>query len=248
MRLRIIQKCFLGIFGLLIGHAGIVQGESFKVIKYTYDLPPYYFRVQQSSGIVEDLFAAIGKITKDEFQYRYLPPARAQMMFEENEMDIEPVINPEWRQHSKVPGVYTIPFAEVIDIVLFRPRKRISIRSPTDLEGEIVGTVRGFVYPKFTEVFAKGIVKRRDNLNVDLLLKQLATKRFDQIFIAKITALYWMKEIPAYRNFEVGDEIGRVEVMLRLHPSKAYALERFNKAIKNLKELGEIERIYAKYR
>ena len=38
------------------------------------------------------------------------------------------------------------------------------------------------------------------------------------------------------------------EVMLRLHPTRASALDRFNKAIEALRESGEIERIYARYR
>jgi len=78
-------------------------------------------------------------------------------------------------------------------------------------------------------------------------LKFLVAGRVDQIFINKSVAQYWILKNESYRNYVIGDVIGDVDVMMRVHPSKKQEIERLNKAIKNLSTSGEIEKIFGKY-
>ena len=68
------------------------------------------------------------------------------------------------------------------------------------------------------------------------------------MFIRKEIAQYWIKVKPEYKNFEIGEIISSDEIMIRVHPSKTNVLERLNKAIKQLKQSGQIERIYTNYK
>ena len=50
------------------------------------------------------------------------------------------------------------------------------------------------------------------------------------------------------KNFPEFIRVGSVEIMIRVHPSKAHLLERFSKGNEHLKQSGRIERIFARYR
>ncbi len=227
----------------------IIQAETFRVIIYEPGYPPYAFSEDSSeTGVAKDVLLAIGKITGDKFEYEYVSVARGLVYFEENKVDIEPRINPIWRKNSSVPGVYTIPYSKSINILLFRPGKRISVKTANDLVGKEVGGIRGFVYPMLADAFSKGKIIREDSVALIHLLRKLEVGRIDQVIITKIYAQYWMKKNPNFRNFEIGDEISSLDVMLRLHPNKKHALKRFNIAIKQMIESGELEKIHARYR
>ncbi len=226
----------------------LIQAETFRVIIYEPGYPPYAFSEDSSeTGIAKDVLLAIGKITGDKFEYEYVSVARGLVYFEENKVDIEPRINPAWRKDSRVPGIYTNPYSKTINILLFRPGKRISVKTSDDLIGKTVGGIRGFVYPMLTEAFSKGEIIREDSVALIHLLRKLEMGRVDQVIITKIYAQYWMKKNPNYRNFEIGDEISNLDVMLRLHPNKKHALKRFNIAIRQMIESGELEKIHARY-
>ncbi len=108
--------------------------------------------------------------------------------------------------------------------------------------------MRGYFYPGYMDAFARGEIIRELGDDEENLLKRLLKGRYKQVFIRKEVAQYLMKKNSIYQNFQIGNIIGSVEIMIRIHPSKAHVLERFNKAIKQLKQLGQIERIYAQYR
>ncbi|MDM8536574.1 transporter substrate-binding domain-containing protein [Desulfobacterales bacterium HSG17] len=219
------------------------------MISYEPSFPPYYFtKNDPRPGIHGEVFSAVSRITKDKFVFEYVPTARALVWFEENKLDIEPGINPAWRQSSKVPGIYTIPYAKSVEVVLFRPGKQVRVKRSSDLKGKTVGLIRGYIYPTFTKAFANREIIRKDSVTEIHLLRKLEVGRIDQVFINKVTAQYWMKKTPAYKNLEIGDEISSLDVMLRLHPNKKGVLDRLNKALKHLVESGEIDRIYARYR
>ncbi len=226
-----------------------VFGETLIVAVAEKGKPPLTFPQHASeTGIYLDILAAIGSITGDTFVFDYYPPKRIMYTFEAGKADIEMGINPAWRQSSRVPGNYTIPFAKAEDIVLFSIGQKVSVNAADDLTGRAVGTMRGYYYPGYMDAFAKGEIKREEGNDEENLLKRLLKGRYKQVFIRKEIAEYWMKLNPRYQNFEIGDVIGSAEIMIRVHPSKAHVLERFNKAIQQLKQSGQIERIYVQYR
>ncbi|WP_158304963.1 substrate-binding periplasmic protein [Hahella chejuensis] len=219
------------------------------MLAHNTEFPPYFFYQDGvATGFYQDFFDALSRITGDTFITQAHPMARGLMMFDENLVDIESGVNPAWRAGEKTLGLYTIPYAQSVDILLFARGKSLPVDAPSDLIGKRIGVVRGYQYPTFTKLFQSGAIERYDANGESQLLTMLLAGRLDQVIINKDLALYRMRENPAYRDLEPGFEVGGVDVMLRIHPNKAAALGRLNAAIKELIDSGEIEGIWDKYR
>ncbi len=226
----------------------LLSAEKFRVTFYSPSLPPYYFSEDDPrTGIFKDILSEIGKITDDKFEFLYLPAARAILMFERGEVDLEIGVNPQWRSESNVSGVYTIPYTYCTDSVIFAKGKRIDVNRPEDLIGQRIGVVRGYVYPKFTELFESGEIQVEPSKNEKGLLDMLHYKRFDQILMNKVVAQYLIKTEIQYKDFEIGDDVDHIEVMMRLHPEKSQRISQLNSAITKLKSTGKIAEIYSRY-
>jgi len=240
----VIFKCLL-----LLSVCRFSFAETFVVALYESGSPPLFFEKGSSkTGIYKDILTLIGSITGDQFEYKYYPARRAMKLFESAGYDIEPGINPAWREAAEIQGLYTVPFAEANDVIVFRKNEAKKSPKPKDLAGERVGTINGFVYPAFSSAFSSGLVFREDTRTEFQLMAMLSRKRLNQILIRKDTAEYRIRTNPQFSNLEVGPVIGFVPIMFRFHPDKTGAIERFNKVIKRLIDRSEIEQIYNRYR
>lgn len=238
-------KTLLGLFFIFINQA---LANNYTVISYAPANEPYQFaQSHQERGIFFDILQEVGKITGDTFEIKYFPVARALEMFNAGLVDIEPGINPVWRKNAKVPGLYSIAFGKSEEVIVFVPGKRFAVNKPEDLFGKKVGVVRGYQYPKYDPYFESGQIIRINNVSEELLLKQLKAYRVEQIFIGLPTILYKQKLHEEFRELEVGDVISSLDVMMRVHPSKAELLPRLNRAIQTLIETGRMAQIYAHY-
>jgi len=235
-------RCFVGLLFLI---PGTIRAE---VLEAGFSNFHPFMISESNSGIYHNILLSIANITGDTFNITYFPTSRGLREFEKGTIDVVIGENPVWRKGSEVPGVYTIAFAEQVDVILFRPGKRIPVTSAKSLQGRTVGAVRGYYYPGYMADFLNDSITRVDLRDEHNLLKFLDGGRVDQIFINKAVAQYWMHKKPSYRNYEIGNDIGRADIMIRVHPSKMRILERTNKAIKQLVLSGEIDKIYQQYR
>ncbi|OZG74342.1 hypothetical protein BTA51_04840 [Hahella sp. CCB-MM4] len=245
---RFLKTIVFLLAGILTSRS-LVYAEEFRVLGHLKDLPPYFFTQGDAlTGFYKDFFEAISEITGDRFIFHQHPITRGLVLFEQNQVDIEPGVNPVWRIGQKTHGLYSIPYAKSIDIVLFGSGKSFPVAKPFDLRGKRIGVVRGYQYPGFTELFLSGEIERYDLTGESQLLEMLVLGRLDQVIINKDMALYRMQQDPAYQKLEVGYQVSSVNVMLRIHPNKKEALPRLNAAIKQLIDHGRIEQIWNKYR
>ncbi|MFP6848120.1 MAG: transporter substrate-binding domain-containing protein [Pseudomonas sp.] len=221
-----------------------VYAASFDVGFYNY--PPMMIE-QGRTGIYQDIFDELGKLTGDTFNVQYYPYPRIGLLFNGGQLDIEPGVYPGWMRDQPTPGVFSVPFGKIIDVMVFAPGKAFPVAGPDDLRGKSVGLVRGYAYPDLQALIEVGRIDRRNGLNEAQLLEMLAKSRFDQIVINKAIAQYSLAKEPEYRAFEMGDAISSFDVSMRVHPRHEAWLEKLDAAILELKQRGEIERIYASY-
>jgi polar amino acid transport system substrate-binding protein len=237
------------LLSLLLGQSLPTSGETFTALAYLPGNPPYnIIQGQNVTGISKDLCEAIGRLTGDKFKFIAMPIARGLQEFDEGRIDIEPGVNPNWRDHLKIKGEYSIPYADSITVIAFTPGRRKPVLEPSDLFGDIVGMTRGFSFPRYDKAISAGLITRMDNLSQSLLIEQLYLGRLQQIFINRTTLEYFQKQRPEMNSLELGDETDRQELMMRVHPNKVHLLPRMNAALKFMLENGEIDRIYAKYK
>ncbi|ATQ78562.1 hypothetical protein CR152_31630 [Massilia violaceinigra] len=220
------------------------RSETFKVGFYNY--PPMMIESGRT-GIYQELLDELGKITGHRFQIEYFPYARLAKRFDLGQVDVEPGVFPGWVKQQKVPGVFSVPFGKVIDILVFGPGKHFKVNTPNDLTGRTIGLVRGYSYPELRELFDSGAVHRSDAVSETQLMAMLAAGRMDQILINKAVAQYSILQTPKYSEFVVGDVLGSYDVSIRVHPSKKALLPKLDEAILIMKRSGAITRIYGKY-
>lgn len=235
---------------LLAGFLGAsLAAEPLRVVSYQGGHPPFMFpEGDATSGIYRDIFDRITERTGVEFETVHLPFPRAQKMFDAGQIHVEPGINPVWRGDAEVPGLFSRPFADSVDILLFRPGTRRDVEVAADLAGQAVGTIQGYVYPLFTEAFENGSVVRDDAIEERGVLEKLVAGRYDVAILNDAIARFWRKRHPEFEDFEIGDVVGQAEIMFRVHPSRAEELAKIDAALEEMIAAGEIEAIYAKYR
>lgn len=211
--------------------------------------PPYViFEKRDTRGVFIDVFAGIEQRTDLKFEFVYMPIARALHEFDAGNIDIEPGVNPDWRRHMKVLGEYSVAYAVSEEVVVFSPGNFKEVNGPSDLLDEIVGIVRGFLYPDYDAAFSSEMIIRINNVSQTNLLQQLLKDRFKQVFVGLNTILYFQKEMPEYRHLKIGNVVDKRDVMMRVHPNKQSILPAMNAALLQMISEGEIERIYARYR
>ena len=223
----------------------MAQGETFRV--GFYNAPPLMIQAQ-NSGIYHDILTAISNRTNHHFEISYFPITRLQRLFELEKLDLEPGINPLWRKSSKEPGLYSIPFATLDQVLLFRPGQQIEVSGPEDLKGRRIGAIRGYIYPGFMEGFKQGTYQRLDVTDEPQLLSLLEKGRVNQVFIDRVVLDYWKKFKPEARTYEVSPTLAGLEIMMRIHPSHAAHLAGMNKALSGLIKEGVIEEIFLRYK
>lgn len=211
-----------------------------------YDYPPMMIEAERS-GIYQDIFDELGKLTGDTFNVQYYPYPRIGLLFDNAQLDIEPGVYPGWMKGQAVPGVFSIPFGKVVDVLVFAPGKAFPVRTPDDLRGKSIGLVRGYAYPDLRELIESGKIDRRNGLNEAQLLEMLAKLRFDQVIVNKAIAQYNLIKVPEFRYLEIGDVMSEFDVSMRVHPQQEAWLPKLDAAIQKLKQDGVIEKIYAKY-
>jgi polar amino acid transport system substrate-binding protein len=237
-------KVFVAILLWFAGVSSHVLAATFEV--GFYDYPPMMIEADKS-GVYQDIFDELAKLMGDEFNISYYPYPRIGLLFNNGRLDIEPGVFPGWVQGQAMPGLFSVSFGKVVDVLVFNPGRRFSVKSPADLRGKSVGLVRGYAYPDLKELIESGQLERRNGLNEAQLLAMLAASRFDQVIINKAVAQYNILQVPKYRYFEVGDVMSSYDVSMRVSPKQAAWLPKLNAAILKLKETGVIDRIYAAY-
>ena len=211
-----------------------------------YNYPPMMIE-QGRSGIYQDIFDELGKLTGDTFNVQYYPYPRLGLLFNGGQLDIEPGVYPGWVQGQSTPGVFSVPFGKVVDVMVFAPGKAFPVARPEDLRGKSVGLVRGYAYPDLRELIDEGQLDRRNALNEAQLLEMLAKSRFDQIVVNKAIAQYSLAKTPEYRGLEIGDVMSAFDISMRVQPRHEAWVSKLDAAILTLKQRGVIDAIYAKY-
>lgn len=217
---------------------------TFKVGFYNY--PPMMIE-QGRAGIYQDILDELGKLTGDTFNVQYYPYPRIGLLFNGGQLDIEPGVYPGWVQDQPIPGIFSLPFGKIVDVIVFASGRSFPVTGPEDLRGKSVGLVRGYSYPDLRALIEAGQIERRNALNEAQLLDMLAKSRFDQAVVNKAIAQYSLATVAEYKRLEIGNVMNSFDVSMRVHPRHEAWLDRLNAAILELKRQGVIEAIYAKY-
>jgi len=200
-------------------------------------------------GITPDILSELAKRTGLTIDIQWLPHKRVMAAFKKGTIDMEPTVNPAWRESSSEPSVYTQPFFVTRDIILVNKASGIRGTSVEDFYGLKVGCGLGYYYPEgFQEAFNRKDILREDNPVSETNLKKLALLRLDGIIVDKIQARYILKKAhlnPA--DFATAYAFNPSELSMRLRYSHRDLLPALNTALGGMQADGTIDRIVKRY-
>ncbi len=236
---------------LLAVFAGLpATGAELRIAYGDTGFAPFSFREGEAKlGIYDRLIKAIAAETGDSFRIAYLPQNRKYRAFEEGRIDIEPGVNPEWRERWKDVSVYSEPFMEVED-VLISQQDVPPFRAPEELIGKSLGTQTGYSYPELEAFFKDGRIRRDDAADEQTMIAKLAKKRIDAGVLWRTIAEWHLRNDPQGARFSIGGSINAKSVHFRFRavPELKEALDRFNRALVEFKANGRMKAIFDEYR
>lgn len=148
---------------------------------------PYVFEESLQKGLLFDIITFVSSETSIPIQIIYKPPARIRRKFTHGEIDAEVGINPIWRSDEPNISLYTIPFVNNVDSLIYRKNEHKDIFNSANSTIRI-GTINSWIYPQLDHLFSSGKLKRYDYNNTFLQLNNLVNKRLDVVIANQLGA------------------------------------------------------------
>jgi len=203
----------------------------------------------QLIGITPAILHELEKRTGIKMDVQWMPHKRVMRAFEKGMIDMEPTVNPAWREASRVISVYTSPFYTTMDIILVPKERSIQGDAVQDFYGMTLGCGLGYYYPEgFQEAFENGDIQREDNPVSEKNLIKLSLNRIDGIIVDKIQARYTMKKLgidPS--DFSTAYAFKPSELCMRIHLNREDLLPVLNFALGGMQADGTIDRFVSRY-
>ena len=205
--------------------------------------PPYFWQNTsgQFEGIYIDLLTQISQKTGITFRYRDLPQPRIRLYMKYGELDLEPGIDPSWRQEKgeAESSIYSDVFLESPEILVFRPHLNIEKTGDNIALSHLVNCkVAGF----------NTIFKAASDLQTHTekqILHLLQRGRCDYVMIPKLVFNYWL--LDHTHDLTSSHNISIYQLRFRLTKAHQHEVSLINGAIQQLKTTGEIDKILHHY-
>lgn len=210
--------------------------------------PPYsFYRDKTHKGIMVEVLENLIADEDLELKISFLPELRASRELEHCNVDAKPKAM-EWIEHPKK-YLWSDPVVISQDIVV--TRKGNTFTTKDQLNGKIIGTVRGYSYPTLEKKFSDHIMLRADASSTLKMLEMLAKGHTD----AAITNLHVFKWYLKNQS-ELATNLISTKVIIDQAPYRfqfctssewTKLMPIINKNIAKLKNSGELDQILKRY-
>ena len=230
----------------------IAQTKTFVISYGANDAPPYAITDNHklTSGIIKDLFDQLAQQLNITIEYVQTPRKRAELYLNNGRIDAIAVSNPKWLANSDSYQWSEPLFAEQ-DWLVTLTKKKKKITAIEQMKGMIIGTTRGYVYPKLSNYFTKNTIIRSDAKNLQANFKRLQLERLDGFIDADILINYYFQQHYSktqQREFSIEKvNISQHYVHTAISANSPVSASQFNHALSQLKQQGIIDTILKKY-
>ncbi len=199
-----------------------------------------------TAGILYDLQIRLAQKVGRRAELLVMPRLRVQQMLVRGEIDVRCYVNPAWLQESHYQYIWSVPFMVQRDLLVQRPQEQPP--TPAQAQGELVGTVLGFIYPSLEPQFTSGHLRRDDARTQELALEKLEANRY-RYAVSNDLALQWFnRRQPAERKLQTVRELSADLVACIVRDDPDVPTMRLLRALVQMSNDGEFESILAKYR
>ncbi len=206
---------------------------------------PYFFaKDDPRTGLYKDILLAVSRFTGVEFIFDYFPQARLRKMMVSGSLDVEMGTDPLWRQAANEieQSVYSEPFMSSSEswVVALDNKDRMNA----------LITMPGIARPCL--VLGFNVEKNMKNANANVkgnsdqhLLNMIAKKRCDIALIPNVILEYY--QISEDNRFVLASAKNVYQLSIRLGKKYQSVLSEINKALRQMKQSGELQQLMDKY-
>lgn len=199
-----------------------------------------------TAGILYDLQMRLAQKVGRRAELMVMPRLRVQQMLVRGEIDVRCYVNPAWLHESHHQYIWSVPFMIQRDVLVRRAHDQTP--PPAQAQGELVGTVLGFIYPSLEPLFASGHLRRDDARTQELTLEKLEANRY-RYAVSNDLALQWFnRHQPPARRLQIERELSADQVACIVRDDPQVPTMKLLRALVQMSNDGEFEAILAKYR
>lgn len=149
------------------------EAKSLRAIISETNTPPFIIQNDSAgkAGLVIDVTTEVAKQLQWDIEFITIPRARAEQWMQTDKADIWCFTSPSW-VNQPWNMVWSDPLYKTVDL-LIRNAASAPFKQMRDLEQTIVGTSRGFHYPKMKQLFLNGHAIRDDAVSLKENLQRL---------------------------------------------------------------------------
>jgi ABC-type amino acid transport substrate-binding protein len=214
-----------------------------------HDAAPYAIEKSEKlhSGIIKDIAIELSSELDIDITFFKTSRKRAERYLESDTIHLFLISSPAWFKNSDKLQWSTSVFIEK-DIMVIRADNTKSYQEIIDLKGMIIGTIRGYSYPKLQPFFDKEFFIRYDVSNLEVNFIRLALNRIDALVNSETLINYHLREnIDAKLYRKIPLTINQQTIQAALSPNAPIAISQLNQALNKLKDQGVIAAILKKY-
>ncbi|WP_300656359.1 ABC transporter substrate-binding protein [Pseudomonas sp.] len=200
---------------------------------------------QATGGILYDLQQRLAEKVGRRAELLVRPRPRIQQMLVRGEVDVRCYVNPAWLNESHHQYIWSVPFMVQRDLLVGRDKQQLQI---SQMQGETIGTVLGFTYPKLAPLFASGHLRRDDARTQELVLDKLKARRYDYAISNELTLQWFNRQQPAGHNLQPQLEISSDIVACIVRDEPDVPTMRVLRALVQMRQADEFETILSRYR
>lgn len=201
-----------------------------------------------SGGLFVELFQELGHQLDAKLEWKVLPRKRLVGAIENNEADLLCHLNPKWIEQPISPERWSGPFIEQENVIIQsanRPAQILNLEQPTFFS---LGTVLGFQYPKLSEQFKRGLIRRVDSPSQAVLLKNTQNGKLAYSIANRLNVDYFNRHAAPNEQLRIVQTVDIQETYCLIAPRPQIPAQQIKAALAQLHQSKQLSTIMSRYK
>ncbi len=217
-----------------------IDKSSTAPLLYQFDDPNFSLA---TGGFIYEVTVAIAEDLNQDYSVLPLPGSKMIQDLKEGNLDLVCHSSSEWNSAFKDEFLWSNTLYTNSDVLV--GIKEIQFKNPEHVTNITIGTVEKVFYHELEEKFKNKVLQRDDSATVTESLKKLLDNRIDHIVMSEIEFNFYKTIYPQLQKSSF--TLNKSEIQCSLSKKSSVPLKKLNKAIANLKNKKEFQKIYTRY-
>lgn len=215
------------------------------------DWKPFSFEDEQGvpRGISVEVTQQALALSGLQAKFLFYPAKRLNVLLGRDHLDLNYADSPQWNDAAQGQQfVYSSPYFQLSEHLYFlaeHPARELALEQLPVLD---IGIVRGYVYQSLDPLLEGGQLRRVETSDNEMLLELLRLKRVDAVAMVDELFEYLVatRQLDA-ADFVRGAQLSDAPLVIKLQQRHSGHLPALDRALRQLRDSGEIERIRQRY-